>query len=695
MQQRHLASQQSAASGAASPATVTNNSSGQRPIWPVGLKSSDALTSRALLVSPLLAILAIIALLGVLIWLLDRDERASQREELIRDALWVEQALRFQLDSETSRLSRLAQDLADDTAPLTAFEAQAGQLVQINREMIEIVRLDAAGRVVSTVPKRPAPSGIQFLPAVKTLDELARAAGRGGITPPFRLPDDRGVVAHVAPVVSTGEPRGSLVAIFSLDTMLSLQVPWWIAERRAVSIRDGKGVQLASRSAIETEPGAPAYTVEIGDPLVDAQLTVSSFHNRSNLAHNSVIGAMIALGLFAAAGLVAREHHVRRRRAVEAALGEEHAFRRAMEASLQVGVRARDMQGRILYVNQGFCRMTGFTEDELIGRDTPMPYWLPEDIEHTQQLHDAILAGQSVGQSVGQGLEFTFRRKDGSLFHALVYEAPLIDAQGRQRGWMGSFIDITDRKQAEELARLQADRMQHTARLVTVGEMASLIAHELNQPLAAIRSYAAGAQNMIAADQGGSAPLAEAIGRIGDSAERAGRIVRRVHSFVKRSEPKLEPVNIREVVADTLALLEPELRKAHVLTETRLQPMLPLVRADRVLIEQVLVNLVRNALEAMRDTTVDQRRLLVSAEWPDPEGRLAVSVEDWGCGIDPSLSGRLFAPFQSTKANGMGMGLSICRSIMELHGGRINYAPADHGGTIFRFVLAVNCGEAE
>jgi len=653
----------------------------------VGRDSGGSISASLLALSPLLAILAIIALLGALVWLVDRDERESQQQELIRDALWVEQSLRFQIDADTARLSRLAADLEQGDAGTTMFLAQAGQLVQVNRELVEILWLDSSDRLLASVPRQAGPGWQQDEPLLRSRQTVVRRTGRGSMTAPFRHSGaDAGVVAFVAPVARPGDAEGTLVAVFSIATLLTQQVPWWIAERRALSVLDGGGTMVASRSAVAPEPRAPSYSVEIGAPLSEVRLAVTSFRDRSSLAHNGLVGAMVGLGLFAAAGLVARERQIRRRRAAEAALGEEHALRRAMESSLQVGVRARDLDGRILYVNPAFCRLVGYSESELIGREPPMPYWLPEDLEHTQRLHDAVLAGQAGSQ----GMELTFQRKDGSRVDVLIYEAPLVDARGGQRGWMGSFVDITERKRIEDLARAQAEKMQHTARLVTMGEMASLLAHDLNQPLAAIASYRTGLQNLLADRAETSCrDIAPAIEAIGDAAERAGRIVRRVHNFVRRSEPRLEPVDVRDIVGETLALLEPELRKAHVLCETATQPMLPLARADRVLVEQVLVNLVRNAVEAVRGMPAEARRLLVRTSWPAERAAISVEVRDWGSGVAPTVRQQLFSPFVSTKPGGMGMGLTICRSILELHGTDISYEPGEGGGSVFRFTLPI------
>ncbi|MBL0168220.1 MAG: PAS domain S-box protein [Propionivibrio sp.] len=184
---------------------------------------------------------------------------------------------------------------------------------------------------------------------------------------------------------------------------------------------------------------------------------------------------------------------IQRRLVAEQALRSEYAFRKAMEDSLTVGMRARDLEGRVTYTNPAFCQMVGFSAEELIGARPPMPYWAPEELENTQAIHQAVIEGKAPRE----GFEIRLMRKDGSRFDALIYEAPLIDADGQHTGWMASIVDVTARKHAEELARQQQEKLQLTSRLVTMGEMASALAHELNQPLAAITSYNTGCLNKL------------------------------------------------------------------------------------------------------------------------------------------------------------------------------------------------------
>jgi two-component system sensor histidine kinase DctS len=325
--------------------------------------------------------------------------------------------------------------------------------------------------------------------------------------------------------------------------------------------------------------------------------------------------------------------------------------------------------------------MTGFSQDELIGREPPMPYWLPEELDQTLSAHYAVLAGAAPQD----GFELRFQRKDGTRFDALIYEAPLIDADGKQRGWMGSILDITERKRAAELNRQHQEKLQQTSRLVTMGELASSIAHELNQPLAAIASYNAGCLNLARAGQTDDPEFAQALEKLGQQAQRAGQIIRSVYDFVRKTEPKMAPVRLADVVETSVGLIATEARRRRVPIVALDENMAERVMADRVMLEQVLVNLTRNALDAMHKTPVKERRIVVSAAL---DGDLVtIAVADKGCGVPDDLAEKLFSPFFSTKTEGMGMGLNICRSIIEFHQGRLWFEPNEGGGSVFKFTL--------
>ena len=221
-----------------------------------------------------------------------------------------------------------------------------------------------------------------------------------------------------------------------------------------------------------------------------------------------------------------------------------------------------------------------------------------------------------------------------------------------------------------------------------MGEMASTLAHELNQPLAAIASYNTGCLNLLASENFDAAEIRAALEKLGVQAQRAGRIIRRVHDFVRKSEPRRAAVDLGEIIDDCLGFVEAEARKRHVNLENSV-PALPAVLADRLMLEQVLLNLIRNGMEAMAATAEGQRVLRVAAEHGD--GEVIVSIADNGSGIPEDVRDKLFTAFFTTKPEGMGVGLSICRSIIEFHRGRLwvedNVQAPNGSGTIFKFSL--------
>jgi two-component system sensor histidine kinase DctS len=313
-----------------------------------------------------------------------------------------------------------------------------------------------------------------------------------------------------------------------------------------------------------------------------------------------------------------------------------------------------------------------------------MSYWVPEARAEYEQRFQKILAGEATPQ-----FETVFQRVDGVRVPVLVFEAPLVDSNGRHTGWMSSVLDITDRKRAEELSRQQQEKLETSARLATMGEISSMLAHELNQPLAAISSYTAGALNVLARVDDSAMPdagmLRRALEQANTQARRAGQIIRSVHEFVKKREPRRETVAVQHVVDGIRALIDLQARQSYVTLQLEIEPDLPPVLADRVLLEQVLLNLTRNAIEAMQAVEPARRVLQIAAK-QDGE-RVAVSVIDNGHGIAPDVAERLFSPFFSTKAEGMGMGLSICRTAIEFHGGLLTHTDNPGGGTVFSFSL--------
>ena len=625
---------------------------------------------------PLAAILALVGLVAAFVWAVQGSEAEQLRTKLATDALWVEQTLRFQLSIDEDMLARLALD-AGGGEQVSVLDARARLHIAANPEVLSIVWYDAAGQVLRALPGL---SGGEDLALVERLRRSGRVLSR----PLYG--DAQGPRVSLGMAGSDG---GAVMATISLPLMLERHIPWWIAEQYAVRLGDGGAAPLAVRARRAQDPLAPSHTISFDPPLRGTLLTITPYQRPGGLMDTLLIGVIGGLAVFAVLALLTLQRSARRRRRVELLLQGEIAFRHSMEESLTVGLRAKDHQGRILYVNSAFCKLVGWPAEDLVGRLPPMPYWSPDHLEETLG-RQAALAG---GEIRSQSFETRFRRRDGTTIDVQVYEAPLIDARGLHRGWMGSVVDITEAKRAARAARAQDEAMARTGRLVTLGEMASTLAHELNQPLSAIAGYATGSLNILDQPAADTRLLRPAMEKLAFQAGRAGQIIRRIQDLVKKREPKLLALNLAEVVAETVGFLTAEAREHRLRIEVRQEGEMPRVQADRILIQQVLINLIRNGMEAMIEhRSGDVIAVTLSAT---AEGDARIEVADQGAGIPPDLGDRVFDAFTSTKAQGMGMGLNICRTIVELHRGHLGFQPGPAGrGTIFAVVLPADSGAA-
>ena len=639
---------------------------------------------RWLLALPKLGIVLLMAALLSLLWLLQHSENEEQRNALIKDVLWLEQNLRFHLEGNRDQFQQLAVDMTLIQDREALFRLRSAHLLKNNRDISQIIWLDRRGQASLSLPgPSPLSEAIRTHPATERAFDVARRLGKATYSDAFFTTSGQSYVALLQPIYDDSELIGMLLASYPLSDILSNQVPWWFTEKYKVEITDGNDALYASKTHLEGTH-SDSYQIPFDPPGHGLRLKVSNYPNDQSILQRLLTISILLLagGVFWSLWLV-RDLMQKSTRAEEA-LRAEHAFRAAMEDSLTVGMRARDLNGRVIYVNPAFCKMTGFTAEELVNHKPPMPYWAPEHLDDTQAMHLAVMAGEAPSE----GFEITFMRKNGERFQALVYEAKLIDGNGQHTGWMASVLDITERKHTEEVARQQQEQLQFTARLVTLGEMASTLAHELNQPLAAIASYNTGCLNLLASDNLSCAELKPALEKIGVQAQRAGRIIRRVHDFVRKSEPKRAPCALGDVIDDCLGFVEPEARKRQIRIDASI-PELPPLPADRLMLEQVLLNLMRNAMDAMSETPTAYRLLKLIARIDGDEVR--ISVADNGCGIAPEIEDKLYTAFFTTKQEGMGVGLSICRSIVEFHRGRLwaekNDASPTGNGTIFIFTL--------
>jgi two-component system sensor kinase FixL len=340
-----------------------------------------------------------------------------------------------------------------------------------------------------------------------------------------------------------------------------------------------------------------------------------------------------------------------------------------------------DAAGQIMSFSKGAERMFGYSEGEILGENVSMLMPSPDREQHDGYLQHYRETGEK--RIIGIGRVTTARRRDGSTFpiDLAVGEVVLRNA----RVFAGFIRDLTESRETERLLHNLQGELAHASRITSMGTLATSIAHELNQPLTAVTNYVQAARDLLTDLTPENVELVrEALQETATEALRAGQIVHRLRDFVSRGETTREIASLHRLVTETtaLALLDVNVRNTDF--NTRLDPACDAVLVDPVQVQQVLLNLMRNALDAMADMPVKR---LVVASAPEDGGMVRITVSDSGPGLSPEIAHRLFQPFVSTKDSGMGLGLSICHTIVTAHGGRIWTEPSASGGTSFHFTL--------
>ena len=873
--------------------------------------------------APYFAVLVFSLVMLVLVWILQRQESETQRNALARDVQWAEQTMRLHMQGTEEFLGQMARELAGGTLDGDAFQVRANQHIANNPELVNLVWVAADQKVKWTAPFDTTDwlvgDALSMVQAVVL--SRARELGRPVYGEAYANARNMAALEVYMPVQQGRTPLGAIVAVYSIERMVTHLVPSWFGEKYRLAFTGAGGEPLAMNSGVHPIDESLDFSVPLDPPGNGLFLQATAYHTDSELPKGFPIAVIVGLSFFVLWSLwLLRAHTLRRvrvekerdrlfnlsldmlailgpegvfrrcnpaferilgyplaelpgrpmldfihaddvadtiehlrslasgtpgsfenrcrcadgsyrwlawsvnsvpeeklmyavahditgRKAAEEALHDEYAFRQSMEESLVTGLRAIDLTGQIIYVNPAFCRMTGWSQEELLGTRPPFLYWPLDEVDALQRNLELTLNGSAPST----GFEMRIRRKNGSGLDTRFYLSALIDGEGRQTGWMASITDITepkrvraeletayerfvavldgldaavyvadaandeilfanrafksiygfdavgrrvgtfglptppdtlwydvdprrltpehvprelydgelqhvlsgrwyhireratrwvdgrvvrmaiatditDRKRVDEENRAQQERLQRTSRLIMMGEMASTLAHELNQPLAAIANYSAGCVNRLQSGEYRPEDILTAMQRSCAQAERAGKIIRRVREFVKKSEPRRHAVSLAGVVDDAIGFVEVDARRHAAQVVSQIPADLPPVFADAVMIEQVVLNLVKNGIEAMRDTPADERILFVSARRIDTS-QVEVSVADRGHGLSAEALEKLFSPFYTTKAEGMGMGLNICRSIIEFHDGRLWVDANPAGGCIFRFTL--------
>ncbi len=785
------------------------------------------------MLGPLFAVMLFLAAVIAAFGYLRIEEIDREQQAVTRDVEYAQQRLRLRLLERQEQLMRIGRDVSNKEIDTEEFTVQAEALVNQYPELMAVSWIDSKRRVkVSYVSPSATASHLRQAGEQLKVDEtggtyeLARDLRQPVYSRPLVAQDTRRYNAASlqlqVPLDDQGKFSGVIMGEYSIDGLLRFGIPTEITAKYAVALMDANNQVLAgtllapgNRAArlLPWAEGAAMYEIPVSPVGNGLLIRAEGYRTSLGVVGSGFFWLVSALSALTVWMLLGTWRHTRRRVQAQQALMSETHFRRAMENSMLTGMRALDLQGRITYVNPAFCRMTGFSEDELVDCVAPFPHWPDSELD----IMHARLDDELHGKTPPGGFEIRVKRKNGSVFDARMYVSPLIDPHGQQTGWMTSMTDITEpkrireelsasyerfttvlqgldaavsvaplgseellfanrlyrawfegkacghlsliaqagrpsvppstdvldavdglagfptdsltdaqtanaeifvpelakwlevrsryltwvdgrlaqmviatditpRRHAEEQAAQQNERAQTASRLITMGEMASSVAHELNQPLTAINNYCNGMVSRIKAGQISNDDLLGALEKTARQAYRAGQIIQRIRAFVKRSEPNRTLSDVATLVSNAKELAEIELRRHNVRLTHYIAARLPPIMVDPILIEQVLINLMKNAAESIaqahRPTAQRSVELRVVPKQIDEQSVVEFSVMDSGRGLSPEVMERLFEAFYSTKAEGMGIGLKLCRSIVESHQGRMKAQNLYNGGEV-------------
>ncbi len=598
----------------------------------------------------------------------DAQSRNVYQQTLMSDALSVEAQLTARQDMEKVRLNDVANRVPVGAAdPSFALARMPEVVAGLDRLWNRLVWLDANHQVVARVERKA--------PISKNASEELRIHSAGQAD------------HYVAAVLDAqGVVSGKLLARFDITDLLRSTDLVWLNRRYEVNFISELGEVIATTASAGKRPLGTSYEKPLAG-FKDTTLRLTPFDATESWTQHpktlALLGGLLLLGLAAS---VLTRHEMRLVTRANAETQTEVAWRQSMEDSALVGLRARDADGRVLYVNKTLCEMVGYSRTELVGLMPPLPFWPPDAVDDMMARNLKTLAGGAPKT----GFETRWRHREGQLIDVMIFEARLVNAKGIHIGWMGSIIDISERKRLEEKDRLHGETLAQHARLNDMGLLASELSHELNQPLTTILSYSAGLNMSLKQLPGIDPDDIVAMSEIVRHAGKAGEIVNWIRRQASRSEPMRKQCDLNAVVADVLQLRKRHIQRANAKLVTDLLPVSADVMVDRIGIEQVVSNLVRNAADAVNGQEgggVIRIATQVLEEHGGVRRSIQMTVADNGPGLQGRTIDMLCTTFYSTKSDGMGLGLGICRTIIDSHGGCLVAEEAPGGGAQFKFFL--------
>jgi two-component system sensor histidine kinase DctS len=638
--------------------------------FPQALQSrhTESVGKRYLWLLPGVLALVFVAMMALWAEFNDAQSRKVYQETLVADALSVEAQLTARQDMEKVRLSDVANRLPVAAGDPSAALARMPEVVAgLDRLWNRLVWLDDNNQVIARTERRA--------PMANTVGDELRIQSTGQAD------------HYVASVLDAQRVnRGKLLARFDITDLLQSTDLIWLNHRYEVNFISELGEVIATTASAGKRPLGTGYEKPLAG-FKDTTLRLTPFEATESWTQHAktlaLLGGLLLLG-FAASALT--RHEMRLVTRANAETQTEVAWRQSMEDSALVGLRARDAEGRVLYVNKTLCDMVGYSRAELVGLVPPLPFWPPDAVDDMMARNLNTLSGGAPKT----GFETRWRHRDGHLIDVMIFESRLVNARGIHIGWMGSIVDISERKRLEEKDRQHGETLAQHARLNDMGLLASELSHEINQPLTTILSYSAGLNMSLKQLPGVDPEDLVAMNEIVRHAGKAGEIVNWIRRQASRSEPVRKHCDLNAVISDVLQLRKMHLQRANAKLVRDLSPQATGVVADRIGIEQVISNLVRNAADAVNGQPGGGIIGIATEVLEGPAlgvQSIQVTVRDNGPGLQGRTIDTLCTTFYSTKSDGMGLGLGICRTIVESHGGSLVAEEAPGGGAQFRFSL--------
>ncbi len=779
------------------------------------------------LYTPIIASMLFMVAMFIILWTLNNQETKQAEITLFRDIDYSEQRIQVNFDENEEEFLILSKVFTENISNSTIeFYQRTGDLLSRHTEILQIRAISTDN--VSTL-KYPINGAEDWTNASELKNNIqknyqetlqdALKSGNGQYGNLFNIEPigsnqsinrNRSLVFwYVQPATIFSTTNHHIAVLYSMPALLSKIIPKDILSRHRFSIINESGRPIISLSEKNLNKIHATHQIRLIKFPENISLQAESYPSPSNINYQMLYWLVIGLSAYVIWSFWSIWRQMKSRQDIQKNLIQETNFRRAIEESNPVGLRVHDMDGRINYVNPAFCKMVGWSSDELSGKYPPFPFWSSEEEVTNNMLKLNTAFKTKTGSIVG--IEATITSKSGKKIAVRNFVSPMIDARNRQTGWINSLIDIsepqrireelaisqqrfitvlegldaaisvinpkngellfsnglyremfgnssvahlqlignesgvvsdeiteddsvddfaglpssmlapitsdseevqlptrnenwyevrrryipwtdgglaqllittdiTSRKLTEENLRNQEEKLQFSSRLTTMGEMASSIAHELNQPLAAINNYCMGVITRVKnySDPNFKSEILPALEKASAQALRAGTIIQRIRNFVKRSAPQRIICRVEEIVQQSVELAEIDAKRYSLEIRSLVPSNLPECYLDPVLIEQVIVNLLKNGIDSMRSSTplhlrslVIPLHLIVDIDVTSGNEMLRIRIIDSGLGIHPAAIPQIFEPFYSTKAEGMGMGLNICRSVIESHQGRL------------------------